>query len=76
MNLIIDRGNTLYKTAVFDGSDLKAVEAFKELSVSDLEKIFSKQRIKRFFVLLEGDLKTIWYNILKPIQTAIRWMMI
>ena len=29
MNLIIDRGNTLYKTAVFDGSDLKAVEAFK-----------------------------------------------
>ena len=47
MNLIIDRGNTLYKTAVFDGSDLKAVEAFKELSVSDLEKIFSKQRISK-----------------------------
>ena len=54
MNLIIDRGNTLYKTAVFDGSDLKAVEAFKELSVSDLEKIFSKQRISKTILCSVG----------------------
>jgi type III pantothenate kinase len=54
MNLIIDRGNTLYKTAVIDGSDLKAAEAFKELSVSDLEKIFSKQRISKTILCSVG----------------------
>lgn len=41
MKLVIDRGNTLYKTAVFDRDELVWVEAFESLPIGELEKIFS-----------------------------------
>ncbi len=47
MNFVIDRGNTLYKTAVFDGEKLVETECYEHLTLPTLRNIFSKWRIEK-----------------------------
>jgi type III pantothenate kinase len=54
MNLIIDRGNTLYKIAVFDNDTLIMEQSFQELTLSVLEKIFHTQRIEKTILCSVG----------------------
>lgn len=47
MKLIIDRGNTLYKVAVFDKDKLVEVRTYHDLTVSDLNAAFLSFDIKK-----------------------------
>ena len=42
MNLVIDIGNTLAKTAIFNGNELSSFSSFENISASVLEELLSK----------------------------------
>ena len=44
MNLIIDIGNTLIKTAIFQNGELKDFSAFETIAVDDLKKIVANHK--------------------------------
>lgn len=65
MKLIIDRGNTLYKVAVFDKDDLVELKTLDNLTISDLEMTFRSFDIKKsIFCSVGGDEKTEILNYL------------
>ncbi len=47
MKFVIDRGNTLYKTAVFDNEDLVWQKSFERLTLESVQEIFSKWHIEK-----------------------------
>lgn len=66
MKLIIDRGNTLYKVAVFDEDKLVEVRSYYDLTVSDLNATFLSFDIKKsIFCSVGGGKNTEILDFLK-----------
>jgi type III pantothenate kinase len=51
VNLVIDIGNTLVKTAVFDGTNLISFSSFEKLSVEILQEFLSKNSLVKHVIL-------------------------
>ena len=66
MKLIIDRGNTFYKVAVFDNDELVELKTYRNLTIPDLEAAFLSFDIKKsIFCSVGGTEKTEILDFLK-----------